>query len=473
MSSRDTEGPILIPSSDKVSRFIGRFSGAVFAASARRVGSHSVIRRVLSSNRAGWKRPLSSSSTRVPSIITHLNKPANNMTSVEPEINDIEELHRTAVLKGSTTYIDPATGFTVFTELSHLRRGKCCGNVCRHCPYGWENVKRDVNFSAARKAKLRSGDVDSTRRLLAKLSADASAYNNCADASKPTSSGVSSSSPIGEYAEKVVSNEQSCSLLPEHDTEKGEDESLCRAAGRGGRYGGRTTDKNVPYTRGGDKGTSQLFTGERRSKDDDAFEAMGTVDELCSVVGTAHADLMASLATASRDGVDLSYGDMPNWLLDVMSRLFDAGSHIAKPPKRVDDDSDDEDEVYSRTFKADGVGGGFDMDHIDRLEDWIDALTEELPELTSFILPTGGRASAQLHVARTVCRRAERRTVGLVQDGVCDPNVLKYLNRCSDFLFSAARWVNYCENNEEIQYQRPYRGAKQRDMKHVSLGKKS
>merc|ERR1719263_20245 len=112
------------------------------------------------------------------------------------------------------------------------------------------------------------------------------------------------------------------------------------------------------------------------------------------------------------------------------------------------------------------------MDHIDRLEDWIDALTEELPELTSFILPTGGRASAQLHVARTVCRRAERRTVGLVQDGVCDPNVLKYLNRCSDFLFSAARWVNYCENNEEIQYQRPYRGAKQRDMKHVSLGKK-
>ena len=214
---------------------------------------------------------------------------------------------------------------------------------------------------------------------------------------------------------------------------------------------------------------------------------MGTVDELCCVVGTVHAELMASTSDVDAK----KYEELAEWLLDVMSRLFDCGSHIAKPPKLKskseeeddddDDDDDDGDDDESDSdaaddepiFKSDGVGGGFDADHVERLEEWIDVMTDKLPELTSFILPTGGRASAQLHVARTVCRRAERRTVGLVQDGVCDPNVLRYLNRLSDFFFTAARWTNYCEGQEEIQYRRPLRGAKQRNRVQVSLRKVS
>ena len=147
-----------------------------------------------------------------------------------------------------------------------------------------------------------------------------------------------------------------------------------------------------------------------------------------------------------------------------MSRLFDIGSHLAKPPKQP-----------GGAFVADGVGGGFDAAHTVELEAWIDLLTEQLPELTSFILPTGARAAAHLHLARTVARRAERLVVPLVfgdDDGddkndahggrLCDPNALKYLNRLSDFFFTAARYVNYVQGREEIIYRRPTRAAKQR-----------
>lgn len=302
------------------------------------------------------------------------------------QLPDIEELHAQACKQNSTTYIDPATGFTVFTEVAHLRRGKCCGNLCRHCPYDYSNVKSK---------KQLTGTTENTRT-----------------------------------------------------TNK-----------TGGRHGGTHTLKNVPYTRGGDKGTSQLLTGERRSKDDLAFEAMGTVDELCAVVGVVH----ATLTNSNNDNINSR--DLPEWLLEVMSRLFDVGSHVAKPRKL----NIDEEEEEQNGFDANGVGGGFSMDHIDQLEDWIDDMTEALPELTVFILPTGSTAAAHLHVARTVCRRAERRLVGLVDQGVCDPNALKYLNRLSDFFFVAARYANYVQGRDEIQYRRETRGATQRHRTTVSL----
>jgi len=384
-------------------------------------------------------------------------------------IDDIEELHKTAMLKGSTTYIDPATGFTVFTELAHLRRGKCCGNLCRHCPYGWENVKGHEESAPPRKeGKIKSGDKASARKLLNKLSAEAAAATGAApngiNSNAHVSSGVIRTRPSTMIADAQIAEEKKS---------ESPDTTHAKAASKGGRHGGLSTTKNVPYTRGGDSGTSQLFTGERRSKTDITFEAMGTVDELCCVVGTVHAELMASTGDVDAE----KYGELAEWLLDVMSRLFDCGSHIAKPPKlksKNEDDDDDDDDSDSDTddepiFKSDGIGGGFDTEHVERLEEWIDVMTDKLPELTSFILPTGGRASAQLHVARTVCRRAERRTVGLVQDGVCDPNVLRYLNRLSDFFFTAGRWTNYCEGQEEIQYRRPLRGAKQRNRVQVSL----
>ena len=117
----------------------------------------------------------------------------------------------------------------------------------------------------------------------------------------------------------------------------------------------------------------------------------------------------------------------------------------------------------NNAVKYDGVGGSFDPEHVANLEKWVDLMTEELPELGSFILPTGGRAAAEMHVSRTVCRRAERLVVELVNEEVCDSEVLRYLNRLSDFFFTAARYVNEIEGRDEIQYKRHFKGATQRD----------
>lgn len=252
---------------------------------------------------------------------------------------------------------------------------------------------------------------------------------------------------------------------------------------RGGRHGGAGTKKNVPYTRTGDQGTSQLFTGERRRKDDAAFEAMGAVDELCTFVGAVHTEI----STATDNDNDVDYGELDDRLLRIMSRLFDLGSHVAKPLRRTTeepddsagdsdgdstdssigdtDDSDDDtercpeqpraDNNTSSSLSSSSYGTHFDPDHVRDLECWIDDMTEALPELTSFVLPTGCRASTQLHVARTVCRRAERSVLCLVEDvHVCDPCALTYLNRLSDFLFSAARFTNYVNGHDEILYRR-------------------
>lgn len=337
-------------------------------------------------------------------------------------ITDIEELHKIAVREGSTTYIDPATGFMVFTELAHLKRGKCCGNACRHCPYEWEGVK-NLETSKHRRPKSQQKERESIQKRIDTMTLETSGKEH---------------------------------LVQIHDHDRKSRDSV-----KGGRTGGLLTHKNVPYTKTGDKGTSVLGTGERRPKDDVAFEAMGTVDELCSVVGLAHAELNAALDADEAD----DYGILIESLLDIMSRLFDIGSHIAKPPKKRKNSTGEEEII----FKADGVGGGFSIDHVDSLEDWIDTMTEELPELTSFILPTGGKVSAQFHVARTVCRRAERRILPLVDEGVCDPNAMRYLNRLSDFLFTAARWSNFCEGRDEVQYSRPKRSSKQRGRVVVNL----
>ena len=134
-----------------------------------------------------------------------------------------------------------------------------------------------------------------------------------------------------------------------------------------------------------------------------------------------------------------------------MSRLFDVGSHIATPQKTNINQQEQTTNVKSRN-------NSFPNHHAAVLEEWIDTMTDELPELTSFILPTGSIASAQLHVARTVCRRAERRMVPMVQDEqTVDPAALSYVNRLSDYFFTAARFVNYCEDRDEVQYRREVR----------------
>ncbi|EJK58955.1 hypothetical protein THAOC_20883 [Thalassiosira oceanica] len=253
------------------------------------------------------------------------------------EIVDVEDLHRNAILEKRKSYTDPPTGFTVFTELAHLKRGVCCGNMCRHCPYGWANVRgaegTGVNGpSPAQVRAVRSGDVVQTGRLVRRIM-DGTYYDD-------------EDSLDVETSESNSSREQQ---LP------------TAAKGSGGRAGGTLTSKNVPYTRSGDMGVSQLFTGERRSKDDILFEAMGTVDELCSTVGVVYALIIET----SGEG-DVNFGELPLQLLDVMSRLFDVGSHIARP-------------TLSTLPSGKSKKERFNAQHVDILEQWIDNMTEQLP----------------------------------------------------------------------------------------------
>ncbi|KAL3937521.1 MAG: hypothetical protein SGBAC_007395 [Bacillariaceae sp.] len=392
----------------------------------------------------------------------------NNDSMIVVDDIDMEDLHLRALQNASTTYIDPPTGFTVFTDLIHLKRGNCCGNKCRHCPYGYETVPGVPR----RPAKLRSGDrraadsliqaiqngnpvMEATLPPLTDTEVEAKYKNNNTVrrkkrgyvrrkdrqavsqqediANSPSTSATSSLSSISSVSSTTTAAGAAAGAAVSTTTTKAKAKAKA------------TTSKNVPYTRKGDGGSSMLGTGEFRPKDDANFEAMGTVDELCTVVGVVDAHLSK----------DIDYGNLSSLLLSVMSRLFDIGSHIAKP---------------SKEYQANGLGDGFDPKHIEDLEEWINIMTEDLPELTSFILPTGAKAAAHLHVARTVCRRAERRVLPLVRDDqTCDPHAMKYLNRLSDFFFVAARWVNYCHGEPETQYQRHAAGMTQREVVSRSL----
>ncbi len=165
------------------------------------------------------------------------------------------------------------------------------------------------------------------------------------------------------------------------------------------------------YTRTGDDGTTSLFAGGRVSKAALRVEAYGTVDELNSVLGMVRA-LGPSAQTAA-------------WVEQVQNHLFHLGADLATP----------------LDAKAEWVVR-VDAEQIAWLEAQIDQMTEDLPQLRQFILPGGSPAAAQIHIARTVCRRAERLTVALSEHESLGDHVLKYLNRLSDWLFTLARWEN-------------------------------
>jgi cob(I)alamin adenosyltransferase len=174
---------------------------------------------------------------------------------------------------------------------------------------------------------------------------------------------------------------------------------------------------NRIYTRTGDDGTTALGTGERRKKYDLRISAYGTVDELNSVIG------IARLHSASHPELDSVLGRIQN-------DLFDVGADLCMPGTR-----------------GKGPGGArltVSDTQVDCLEGEIDKLNALLAPLRSFILPGGGPASAYLHLARTVCRRAERLIVELRDQSGEDisPTALKYVNRLSDFLFVASRAMN-------------------------------
>jgi cob(I)alamin adenosyltransferase len=165
------------------------------------------------------------------------------------------------------------------------------------------------------------------------------------------------------------------------------------------------------YTRGGDAGQTSLGEGTRVPKTDLRIEAYGTVDELNSVVGLALA------------------GDIPAqfrpWLEQIQNDLFDLGADLSVPL---------EDRRRERLRVT--------PSQVERLEELCDLVNEELEPLTSFVLPGGTEAAARLHVARAVCRRAERRSVALAEEHEVNPAALAYLNRLSDLLFILARAAN-------------------------------
>jgi cob(I)alamin adenosyltransferase len=166
------------------------------------------------------------------------------------------------------------------------------------------------------------------------------------------------------------------------------------------------------YTRTGDTGETSLFDGTRTRKNDARVDAYGEVDELNAWLGLARAEH--------------SDPALETYLPPIQRDLFALGAQLADPGEKL----------ASRVDKA-----FLDDADVERLEHAIDRLEEGLPPLRRFILAGGTPAGASLHVARTVCRRAERRMVAL--DPPCDPVLLRYINRLSDLLFVLARDVNH------------------------------
>jgi cob(I)alamin adenosyltransferase len=176
------------------------------------------------------------------------------------------------------------------------------------------------------------------------------------------------------------------------------------------------------YTKAGDRGETSLIGGERASKASPRIDAYGTVDELNAVVGLVRAALESSAAKDTLDPI----------MARVQNELFNLGSELATPdPER-----------RARMPRIEDR-------HIAALEADIDRLNEGLPALTSFVLPGGGWASAHLHLARTVCRRAERVAVALAATEDVGDHAITYLNRLSDAFFVFGRHAAHADGNDE------------------------
>lgn len=167
------------------------------------------------------------------------------------------------------------------------------------------------------------------------------------------------------------------------------------------------------YTRTGDDGTTGLGNGTRVPKDDVHVEAYGTLDELNSALGVLLAEPLPT--------------DVAEALQPIQHELFDLGSEFCLPG-----------------YKA------ITAEHVHRLEESLDKFNESLPPLKEFILPGGSRAAAVCHLARTVCRRAERRAWTLHKQHPQNPESIKYLNRLSDLLFVLARVIVRHDRSSEV-----------------------
>ena len=168
------------------------------------------------------------------------------------------------------------------------------------------------------------------------------------------------------------------------------------------------------YTKSGDKGKTGLHNGERVSKSSDRIEAIGSIDELNSFIGLSMSEVMPVIV---RDA-----------LHKIQHTLFDIGGELAHPGMTVIPDS-----------KA------------KNLEKIIDDLSSRLDILREFIIPGGYKTASQIHVARSICRRAERNCIAI---GNVNPYTLQYLNRLSDLLFTIARYLNACEGYKDVVWKK-------------------
>jgi cob(I)alamin adenosyltransferase len=176
------------------------------------------------------------------------------------------------------------------------------------------------------------------------------------------------------------------------------------------------------YTRTGDKGQTSLMGGDRVPKDAARVEAYGAVDEANSWIGAARAEVQDAL--------------LDRTLELVQHRLYNCSSNLATPP--------------GSPFDPPGI----DSEDVTFLEQAIDRFEQQTGALSAFVLPGGTPQAGLLHVARTVCRRAERRLVTLGGAEPVDPLVLKFVNRCSDFLFAAARYANHVQQRPDVHWDR-------------------
>ncbi len=171
------------------------------------------------------------------------------------------------------------------------------------------------------------------------------------------------------------------------------------------------------YTKTGDKGFTSLTGGKRVKKNDLLVEAYGTTDEANSMIGLALTDMK-----------EPKLEKVKNMLIEVQHDLFHVGAELSTP-------------------EGEQVYWPLSNQQVSRLEEFIDELDREIPKLNQFILPGGSKPGATLHVARSVIRRAERLAININNE-----IVLSYLNRCSDFLFVAARWVNFSLQEVETPF---------------------
>jgi cob(I)alamin adenosyltransferase len=182
------------------------------------------------------------------------------------------------------------------------------------------------------------------------------------------------------------------------------------------------------YTRTGDSGETGLFGGGRVPKNDPRVEAYGDVDELNAALGLG-------VTVLEREGMP----DFAERILHIQEDLFSIGAHLATPG-------------------AGDPGGAaahlptLPVSRIVEMERWIDEADERLSPLRTFILPGGDEAAAHLHLARTVCRRAERRVITLAALSAVDGSILIYLNRLSDLLFTFARLANLRAGQEDVPW---------------------